>query len=168
MLSGGAGQSDDGVAVDADEASGGADAAALVEVLEDGEGLLLGEVAAVQRRALAFGEAGPAGVAVELAELLVLAVAAADREVAGVASAVERTVGILAAEAGEVVHGGVDSWDAGRDAIRGWKRKDVTHPTSNPSPWFNWPGTPPESQESIAVSEPVPHFGTKSRTCNST
>ena len=93
--------------MDADEPSGLADAAALVEVLEDREGLLLGEMAAVQRRALALGEAGPAGVAVELAELLVLAVAAADREVAGVAPAVERTVGILAAEACEVVHQGL-------------------------------------------------------------
>ena len=104
MLSGGAGESDDGVAMDADEAPGGADAATLVEVLKHGVGLLLGQMAAVQRRAFAFGEAGPAGVAVELAELLVLAVAAADREVAGVPPAVERTVGILAAEAGEVVH----------------------------------------------------------------
>ena len=91
--------------MDADEPSGGADAAALVEVLEDGVGLLRGQVAAVERRALAFGEAGPAGVAVELTELLVLAESAADREVTGAALAVERAVGILAAEAGEVVHG---------------------------------------------------------------
>jgi hypothetical protein len=105
MFSGDAGQSDDGVAVDADEPSGGADAAALVEVFEDGVGLLLGEVTAVERRALALGEAGPAGVAVELPELLVLAESAADREVTGVALTVERTVRILAAEAGEVVHG---------------------------------------------------------------
>jgi hypothetical protein len=106
VLPGGAGQSDDGVAVDADESAGGADAAALVEMLEDGVGLLLGQVAAVQRRALALGEAGPTGVAVELPELLVLAESAADREVTGAASAVERAVRILAAEAGEVVHGG--------------------------------------------------------------
>jgi hypothetical protein len=104
VLPGGAGQSDDGVAMDADESSGGADAAALVEVLEHRVGLLLGEMAAVERRAFAFGEAGPAGIAVELPELLVLAVATTDREVAGIASAVCHTVGILAAEAGEVVH----------------------------------------------------------------
>jgi hypothetical protein len=104
VLPGDAGQSDDGVAMDADEASGGADAAALVEVLEHRVGLLLGQMAAVERRAFAFGEAGPTGVAVELSELLVLAVEAADREVAEVAPAVEHTVGILAAEAGEVVH----------------------------------------------------------------
>src|SRR3954452_11843908 len=53
MLSGDAGQSDDGVAIDADQPSGGADAAALIEVLEHGEGLLLGEMAVEQGRALA-------------------------------------------------------------------------------------------------------------------
>ena len=125
MLPGGAGQSYDGVAVDADESPGGADAAALVEVLEHREGLRLGQMAAVERRAFALGEAGAAAVAVELAELLVLAEAAADREVAGVTSAVERTVRILAAEAREVVHGvgwpGVPGWDE----IRDWKRKTL-------------------------------------------
>jgi hypothetical protein len=88
VLPGGTGQSDDGIAMDADQASGGADAAALVEVLEHCVGLRLGQMAAVQRRAFALGEAGAAGVAVELSELLILAVVAADREVAGVAPAV--------------------------------------------------------------------------------
>ena len=91
--------------MDADQASGLADAAALVEVLEHGEGLLLGEMAVEQGRALALGEAGLAGVAVEQADVVLLAVAVADREVAGVASAVEGAVGVLAAEASEVVHG---------------------------------------------------------------
>ncbi|MGZ5996588.1 MAG: hypothetical protein ACXWN0_13055, partial [Isosphaeraceae bacterium] len=80
VLAGGAGQADDGVTMDADQPSGGSDAAALVEVLEHGVSLLLGQMAAVERRAFALGEAGPAGVAVELSELLVFAVAAADRE----------------------------------------------------------------------------------------
>jgi hypothetical protein len=123
VLSGGAGEADDGVAMDADESSGGADAAALVAVLEHREGLRLGPMAAGERRALALGEAGPAGVAVGLPELLRLAEAAADREVAGVTSAVERAVRILAAEAREVVHGvarhGVPGWDE----TGGWKRK---------------------------------------------
>jgi hypothetical protein len=90
VLPGGAGQSDDGVAMDADESSGGTDAAALVEVLKHGVGLFLRQMAAIERRALPFGEAGAAAVAVELSELLVLAESAADREVAGVASAVGR------------------------------------------------------------------------------
>ena len=72
-VAGGAGQSDDGVAVDADEPPGGADAAPLVEVFEHRVGLPLGQMAAVERRALALGEPGPAAVAVELSELLVLA-----------------------------------------------------------------------------------------------
>jgi hypothetical protein len=66
MLSGDAGQSADGVGIDADQAPGGSDAAALVEVLEHGEGLLLGEMAVEQDCALALGEAVFAGVAVEL------------------------------------------------------------------------------------------------------
>jgi hypothetical protein len=106
MPPGGAGQSDDGVAMDADEASGLADAIALGQVFQDRDGGRLGEVAAIQRRALALREAGPAGVAVELAELLLLTVTAADREVAGVPSAIEGTVGVLAAEACEVAHEG--------------------------------------------------------------
>ena len=104
MLAGGTGEPDDGVTVDTDEPPGGADAAPLVEVLEDCQSLLLGQMAAVQRGALALGEAGPAGVAVELPELLVLAEAAAHGEVAGVAPAVERAVRVLAAVVSEVVH----------------------------------------------------------------
>ena len=105
MSSGGAGQPQHGVAVDADEAAGLADAIAFGQVLQDGDGGWLGEVAAIQRRALAFREAGAASIAVELAKLLVFADAAANREVPGVASTVERAVGVLAAEAGEFVHG---------------------------------------------------------------
>src|SRR5438874_2209053 len=101
--------------MDTEESSGGADAAALVEVLEHGVGLFLGQMAAVERRAFAFGEAGPAGVAVELSELLVLAVVAADREVAEAAPAGEGTVGILAAEAVEFVHEAQGLAGMGRD-----------------------------------------------------
>src|SRR5262245_47983818 len=105
--------------MDADQSSGGADAAALAEMLEDRDGRRFGEMAAVQGRTFPLGEAGFAGLAVELAEPLVLAVAAADREVASVAPAVERTVGILAAEAGEVVHAAQGWAVRGRDAIGG-------------------------------------------------
>jgi len=101
--------------VDADEPTGGADATPLVEVLEDCQGLLRGQMAAVQRGALAFGEAGPTGVAVELAELLVLAEPAADREVAGVTPAVERAVRVLAAEVCEIVHATDRAGEKGAD-----------------------------------------------------
>jgi len=104
MNSGGACQADNGVAMDADEAPGLANAVALGQVVEDRDGGRFGEVATIQWCALTLGEAGPAGVAVELAELLLFAVVAADREVAGVTFAVERTAGILAAETYEVVH----------------------------------------------------------------
>jgi hypothetical protein len=78
VLPGGVGQSYDGVAVDTDASPRGAAAAALIEVLEHRVGLRLGQMAAVERSAFAFGEAGPAGVAVELSELLVLAEPATD------------------------------------------------------------------------------------------
>jgi hypothetical protein len=105
MLSCRAGQAYDGVAVDTNEAAGLSDAVALGQVIEDGDGRGVGKTAPVEGRALALGEAGAADIAVELSELLVLAEVAADREVGGAAEAVEGAVGILAAEAREVVHG---------------------------------------------------------------
>ncbi len=105
VLPGGAGQSHDGVAMDADEAAGLADTVAFRQVFQDRDGGLFGQMTAIQRRALALGEAGAAGVAVELPELLVLADSAAGREITGVALTVERAVGVLAADAREVVHG---------------------------------------------------------------
>jgi hypothetical protein len=104
MLSGDAGQSDDGVGIDPDQASGGADATALIQVLEDGEGLLLGEMAVEEGRALALGEAVLAGLAVEQADVVLCAVSVADREIAGVSARVEGAAGVLTAEAREVVH----------------------------------------------------------------
>jgi hypothetical protein len=105
VIAGGAGQPDDGIAMGADQAAGLADAVALGEVVEDGRGLLLGQAAVEQRGALALGEAGLAGLTVEQPDVVILAVAVADGEVAGVAAAVEGAFGILAAEAREVVHG---------------------------------------------------------------
>ena len=105
VITGGAGQPDDGVAMGADQAAGLADAVALGEVVEDGRGLLLGHPAVEERRALPFGEAGLAGLAVEQSDVVILAVAVADGEVAGVAPPVQGASGILAAEAREVVHG---------------------------------------------------------------
>jgi len=90
--------------MDADEAFGLADAVALGQVMEHGAGRLVGESAIEQRSALALGEAGLAGVAVEQADVMLLAVAITDGEIPGAAASVEGAVGILAAEAGEVVH----------------------------------------------------------------
>ena len=143
MPPGGAGQPDDGIRGDADEASRLSDAIVLGQVIEDGDGSFVGESAAVEGRALALGEAGAAGVAVKQPELFLLAIAAADREVAGVASAVERAIGVLAAEADQVVHGAGEPGGPGQDAIKGWERKMSHIPTSSPLPWFNSPATPP-------------------------
>jgi hypothetical protein len=78
MLSGDAGQPSDGVGINADQASGGADATALVEVPEHGESLLLGEMAVEQGRALALGEAISARLTVEQSDVVLLAVMITD------------------------------------------------------------------------------------------
>jgi hypothetical protein len=119
MIAGGSGQPDDGIGVGADEAAGLADAVALGEVVEDGRGLLLGHAAVEQRGALALGEAGLAGLAVEQADVVILAVAVADGQVAGAASAVEGAFGLLAAEAVEIVPGDRISRQAGRVEVQG-------------------------------------------------
>jgi hypothetical protein len=103
MLPGHAAQPHDGVAVDADEAFGLPDAITLDQVLEDRVGLLRGQAGVEQRGALAFGEAGVARLAVEQADMPSLPVAITDREVADIASAVERAIRVQAAEAREIV-----------------------------------------------------------------
>jgi hypothetical protein len=118
MLPGSAGQAADGVLINADKPPGGADAAALVQVLEDGEGLLLGEMAVEEGRPLALGEAVLAGVAVKQSDVVLVAVAGADREIAGVAAGIDGAVGVLAAEAREVVHAAERSGQKGSDKVR--------------------------------------------------
>jgi hypothetical protein len=88
-----------GVAVDADEPLGLPDPVAFDQVLQDGDGLLLGQAAVEQWGTFAFGEAGLACLAVKQPDLLMFAVPVADREVAGVALSVEGAVVVLAAEA---------------------------------------------------------------------
>jgi hypothetical protein len=114
-------QAGDGVAMDIEEASGLSDAAALTEVVEDGAGFLLGQVGVEQGRALTLGEAAFAGLAVKQTDVVVLAVAGADREISGVASAEEGAIGILAAKAREIVHGTEAPRRVGRDGIRNWE-----------------------------------------------
>ena len=75
------------------------------DVFEDREDLVLGQVGAIQRGALAFGEAVAAGAAIEQAILPVLAESAGDGEVSGVAAAEVGASGIQATEPREVVHG---------------------------------------------------------------
>jgi hypothetical protein len=114
-------QAGDGVTVDVDPASGLSDAAALGEVLEHGAGLLVGQVGRGQGRALALGGAVLAGVAVEQADVVVLAVAGADGEVPCLALAVAGAIGLLAAGPSEVVPGLGAPRRQGRVGPRGWE-----------------------------------------------
>src|SRR5262249_21954753 len=120
MLAGLFRQADDRIGVDIDEAPGLSDAAAFGEVLEHGAGLLLGEVGLEQGRALALGEAVLAGPAVEEPDGLVLAVAATNGEVPGVALAVEGAIRSLATEAREIVHGVETPRLRRRDGFGNW------------------------------------------------
>ena len=95
----------DGIGMDLDQARRLEDATTLVDVLEDRGDLVLGQVGAVQRGSLAFGEPVMTGAAIEQAELPGLAEAAGDGEVSGVAAAEVGALGIQATEAREVVHG---------------------------------------------------------------
>jgi hypothetical protein len=94
-----------GVAVDARQSLGLADAAALGDVLQDRLGLLAGQVGMEQRGALALGEAAPARPTAEEADRVILAISAADREVFAAPGAEIGASRIRAAEAREVIHG---------------------------------------------------------------
>jgi hypothetical protein len=97
------GVADDRVFIDTDQARGLPDAAAVVEVAEDGEGLVVGQARAEQGGPFALGEPVLAGAANEHAALVV-AVAEGDAEVASTTQAVVGTVGVLTAEKLKVFH----------------------------------------------------------------
>src|SRR5205823_1965080 len=85
---------------------GGADAVAVGQVLEDRQRWLLGQLGPEPGRPLPLGEPRLAGAAVKHPALLVLAVAGADRQVAGPALAMIGAVLVQATEAGQVLgHG---------------------------------------------------------------
>jgi hypothetical protein len=107
VIAGAEGVADDGVLIDTGQAAGLPDAAALAEVFEDADDLVVREPGIEQGCALALGKAGLAGATDEQAALLVWAVAEADAEVALAALAVVRALRVEAAETVEVVvHGG--------------------------------------------------------------
>ena len=107
MLASESGVADDGVAVDLDQPSGGPDSVSLVEVFQEGECLLRGQLRAEEGGSLAFGEASLATPTVEEATLLVLAIASTNGEVSTITLAESRTLFIEATESGQVVgHGG--------------------------------------------------------------
>jgi hypothetical protein len=88
----------DGVLVHADQAAGGPGAAALAEVLQDVEGLGIRQAASLQDGALAFGEAGLAGAAVDHADAPGRAAVAPEGEISESSATRFRALGILAAE----------------------------------------------------------------------
>jgi hypothetical protein len=102
-------QPGDGVLGDAHQSGGLAGPAAVVEVLQDPQDFVVGKLGVEEGSPLELGEPSLAGLAVQEA-VVVLAVVAADREVAGAAAAVLRTVRVLAAMEREVVRGHGSSW----------------------------------------------------------
>jgi hypothetical protein len=98
------GVADHGVLSDAGEAAGLSDAAAFLEMGEHVQDLVVGESGVEEGCALAFGEAVLAGAASEHTSLLARPVAKGDAEVIRTALAIGGAVGVLAAEAAEVVH----------------------------------------------------------------
>src|SRR5262249_41083421 len=81
-----------------------ADAAAVLEVLQHGEGLAGGQVAVKRGGPFALGEALLAGLAVEQPARLARPVEAARGDVAGAALAVIGALGVEATKAREVFH----------------------------------------------------------------
>jgi len=97
------GVADDGVFIDTGQPSRLSDAAAIVEVLEDGQGLVVGQTGAEQGGAGAFREAVLTGATGEHPPL-VSAVAKGDTQVAVIAQAGVGAFEIGTAEGSEVVH----------------------------------------------------------------
>jgi hypothetical protein len=105
VLAGNDSPADDGILVDADQAAGLAHPTVFLQMVQHGHGFVVGQLAAVQRRALAFGETLLAGPASEHPAFLAGAVAKADAQVIEPPAAIVGAGGVLAAEAFQVVSG---------------------------------------------------------------
>jgi hypothetical protein len=105
MVADGAAVATHGIGMDLDQACRLADTAPLVDVFQDREDLVLRQVGAVQRCALAFGEAIATGAAIEQSILLGLAQTTGDGEVCGASAAEVGALEILTTELSEIVHG---------------------------------------------------------------
>jgi hypothetical protein len=128
VVAGAGAEAGDGVAVDADEAAGLADADALGDVGQDRGRGVGGEAGVEQGGAFAFGEAGPAGATAKQAAPAVGAVAGGDGEVVVAAFAIVRASFVLAAEGGEVVHAGRSPRETALVRYQGlvYKKADVS------------------------------------------
>src|SRR5262245_51853211 len=118
MLAGGLGQADDGVLADTNQAHSLSDSTPIGQVSEDAEAFVARQPA-VERGGLALGEAILAYVTVQQAVLALLAVATVDGDVAPAALAVAGAVGVLAAEALQVVHNS--------SSLAGWSLRATSH-----------------------------------------
>src|SRR5215472_2097911 len=98
VVPGPAGEAEDGVAADAAEATGGAHAVALGQVLRDGQGLVLGQLRAEQGRARPLGEVGAAGGAAQATDVAGFAGPAVGADVAPALVAVGGAVRVGAGE----------------------------------------------------------------------
>ena len=110
MIAGQAGQTHDGIAVDADPACRGADATSLLEMAEDRHDRLVGELGAEEDGPFVLRERVLADLAAEESVLVVLSEAVVDREVSGMALTERRTARIGTAETCEVFHRDEASW----------------------------------------------------------
>jgi hypothetical protein len=93
----------DGILVHADQAARLADAAALGNVVQERDDLLIGQTTLEEGSAFSFGEAIFTGFAVEEPAAL-FAVMTADGQSSGTSLAIVRAVRVLTAEASQVVH----------------------------------------------------------------
>jgi hypothetical protein len=105
VFTGALAQAADRVAVHLAESAGLADPASLGAVLQDRLGLFRRQPGIEQGRPLPLGEAGLAGAAAEHTSLLVGTIATGHSQISGPPLAMLGALGILAAEAREVVHG---------------------------------------------------------------
>jgi len=105
LLAGHHGQADDRVLVHLDQATGLSHPTTLLQMLQDGNGLVVGQLAAVQGRPFAFREALLAASTSQHAGVFFGSVAEADAEIIQAPAAVIGALGVLAAEVFQVVHG---------------------------------------------------------------
>jgi hypothetical protein len=95
------------VLIDLDQAAGGAGAATLADVFEEGDGLILGQASAFERGPFAFGKGLLAGAAVNHTDAPIPTRPSAEIKVALGPLAVVGTRYILAAEVFDGVHRGI-------------------------------------------------------------
>ena len=98
-------QSSDGVAMNATESRRLAGADPFVQMLQDRENLLVGQLGPVKRSSLMFGEPRLAGLASQEADVEVFSHEFVDAEVAAIADAVEFARAVLTAEPREILSG---------------------------------------------------------------